>query len=177
MIARYGLQHSPVVKFLQWDGSAWNGLMRHDPAVGTVTADQDVVGRISWFGCEANDLPKCRRYTAADNQAYHDQGYGWTCFITIREYLSEAVLVRSCTVALFHWYRCRWCHSSPLLLSSYRYIYPLPYTTYPPPPTTAILLFLTSSSLTSLTDLMYHPPPPPQLFLSILLLTRYTLLS
>ena len=32
---------------------------------GAMTGDQLVVGCISWFGCEANEPPKCWRYTAA----------------------------------------------------------------------------------------------------------------
>ena len=58
-------------------------------------------------------------------------------FITLRELLSEPVLLRSCTVALFHWYRCRWCHPKPA--SSYIVQVPLP----PPSYYSTTALFLT----------------------------------
>ena len=174
MIARYGWQQVPVLKFLQWDGWAWNGLMRHDPTVGTVTADQLVVGRISWFGCEANEPPKCQSYTAADeldfsrsglrmNLVHNDTRVSTWSGISSKLHCSAVSLVPMPLVSLI-----------PSLLYP-RIGVPLTPLYYLPPPTTAILLFLTSS--TSLTDLCYLPPPPPQLLLSILPLTRYTLLS
>ena len=107
---------------------------------GAMTGDQLVVWGISWFGCEANEPPKCQSYTAADNQASHDQGYGWTLYITIREYLSVQVLVRSCTVALFHWNRCRWCHLN-LLPRTYVQVHPYPLI-LPTPPLLLQLLLL-----------------------------------
>ena len=62
-------------------------------------------------------------------------------FITILAYLSEPVLLRSCTVALFHWYRCRWCQTS-LLPRIYIQEYPYPLILPTPP----LLLQLLSSS-------------------------------
>ena len=93
---------------------------------------------------------------------------------TMRELLSVPVLVRSCTVALFHWNRCRWCQTSLLPRTIRTGTSLSPYTTYPPPPTTLLQLSFLLLHLFPLIDLMLLPSPPPQLLLTTLPLRRYT---
>jgi len=150
--------------------------MRHGHTVGTVTGDQLVV-RGSCDSWEANEPPKCRSYTAAARLELSTIRATRARFITLRELLSEPVLLRSCTVALFHWYRCRWCQLIPSSLyprigtspsSFFILSYHLPLYYLPPP----LLHYSYSSYLfnSSLRDLTYHPSPSPSLLLSTLLL-------